>query len=142
VEVEPVVRLQDEPIRVEELIREVRGDGDGAVALFLGTVRDHNAGRRVLQLEYSTYAEMAQGEMASIEREAKSRFDISRVAVVHRQGRLEIGEASVGVAVSAPHRSAAFDACRFVIDTLKKKVPIWKKEFFEGGEHWVEEPRC
>ena len=135
-----MVRMQDEPIRVEDLITAVRGDGDGAVALFLGTVRNHNAGRRVLRLEYSAYAEMAEGQMAAIEEQASSRFNISRVALVHRQGRLEIGEASVGVAVSAPHRAEAFEACRFIIDTLKKKVPIWKKEFFEGGEQWVEEP--
>ena len=135
-----MVRMQDEPIRVEDLMTAVRGDGDGAVALFLGTVRNHNAGRRVLRLEYSAYAEMAEGQMAAIEEQASSRFNISRVALVHRQGRLEIGETSVGVAVSAPHRAEAFEACRFIIDTLKKKVPIWKKEFFEGGEQWVEEP--
>jgi molybdopterin synthase catalytic subunit len=134
-----MVRLQEGPIRVEELIRAVRGDGDGAVALFLGTVRNHNAGRRVLRLEYSAYAEMAEGEMAAIEDDALSRFEISRVALVHRRGLLEVGEVSVGVAVSAVHRAEAFEACRYVIDTLKRKVPIWKKELFEGGEHWVEE---
>ena len=134
-----MVRLQEGPIRVEELIGAVRGDGDGAVALFLGTVRDHNAGRRVLRLEYSAYAEMAEAEMAALESEARSRFDISRVALVHRRGLLEVGEVSVGVAVSAVHRAEAFEACRYVIDTLKRKVPIWKKEFFEGGERWVEE---
>ncbi len=101
-------------------------------------MRNHNAGRRVLRLEYSAYAEMAEGQMAAIEEQASSRFNISRVALVHRQGRLEIGEASVGVAVSAPHRAEAFEACRYAIDRLKTLVPIWKKEVAVNGEYWVE----
>ena len=133
-----MVRLQTEPIRAEELVAEVRGDADGAVALFLGTVRNHNCGRRVLYLEYSAYPEMAVSEMRRIETQARERFGVDRLALVHRTGRLEIGEASVGVAVAAAHRAEAFDACRFVIDTLKSMVPIWKKEVFEGGEVWIE----
>ena len=133
-------RLQTEPIRVEELVAAVRADGDGAVALFLGTVRNQNAGRRVLHLEYSAYDGMAENEMARIEREALEAHDVSRTAVFHRTGRLEIGEISVAVAVAAAHRAPAVEACRFVIDTLKKTVPIWKKEFFEGGSVWVEGP--
>jgi len=133
-----VIRLQDEKIRVEELLEAVGSDADGAVALFLGVVRDENRGRRVLYLEYVAYAEMAEAEMSELVRQARERFEISAVALVHRTGKLEIGEASVGLAVAAPHRAAAFDACRFVIDTLKRTVPIWKKEFFEGGEVWIE----
>jgi len=133
-----VIRLQDEKIRVEELLEAVGSDADGAVALFLGVVRDKNRGRRVLYLEYVAYAEMAEAEMSELVRQARERFEISAVALVHRTGKLEIGEASVGLAVAAPHRAAAFDACRFVIDTLKRTVPIWKKEFFEGGEVWIE----
>jgi len=133
-----MVKLQSEPIRLEEFCGDVRGDGDGAVALFVGTVRNHNKGRKVLYLEYEAFAEMAQMEMARIETEALERFDISRVALVHRTGRLEIGEVSVIAAVASAHRGAAFDACRFVIDTLKQRVPIWKKEVFEGGEVWIE----
>jgi molybdopterin synthase catalytic subunit len=133
-----VARLQDEPIRVDELIRAARADGDGAVAVFLGTVRNHHAGRRVLHLEYHAYQGMAEREMERIEREATDRFGVSRVAIAHRTGRLEIGEASVAVAVASPHRAEAMEACRFVIDTLKKTVPIWKKEYFEGGAVWIE----
>jgi len=131
-------RLQSEPIRVEELTHETRGDGDGAVALFLGTVRDHNMGREVLQLEYHAYAEMAGAEMARIEAEARERFPVSRIAVVHRVGRLDVGETAVAVAVSSAHRAAAFDACRWIMDTVKVRLPLWKKEHFRGGETWIE----
>lgn len=133
-----MVRLQNGPIDVTALTAEVRGDGDGAVSLFLGTVRNVNAGRRVLFLEYEAYAPMAEREMERIAEEARARFGLSRVAIVHRVGRLDIGEASVAIAVAAPHRAAALDACRFVIDTLKRSVPIWKREHFDGGEVWIE----
>ena len=133
-----MVRLQSDPIRIDELIETVRGDTDGAVALFLGTVRNHNEGRTVVRLEYHAYREMAEREMARIEHEATRRFGVSSIAVVHRTGVLEIGETSVAVAVGSPHRAQAMDACRFVIDTLKQKVPIWKKEHFEGGTTWIE----
>jgi len=133
-----VIRLQTEAIRPDELVAAVRGDGDGAVALFLGTVRDHNLGRRVLYLEYHAYPKMAESEMERLRRQTIERYAVSEVAIVHRTGRLEIGDASVAIAVAAPHRGEAFEACRHVIDTLKKTVPIWKKEFFEGGEVWIE----
>ena len=133
-----MVRLQSDPIRVEELVARVRSDSDGAVAVFLGTVRDHNVGRRVVRLEYHAYGEMAEREMARIEHEAVRRFGVASIAVVHRTGVLQIGEISVAVAVGSPHRAQAMDACRFVIDTLKEKVPIWKKEHFEGGTVWIE----
>ena len=130
--------LQEDPIREEELARAVRADEDGAISLFLGTVRNHNEGRRVLYLEYHAYQAMAEREIARIEKEAVTRFGVSRVHVVHRTGRLEIGEASVGIAVASPHRAEALEACRWVIDTLKRTVPVWKKEFFEGGSVWIE----
>jgi molybdopterin synthase catalytic subunit len=133
-----VIRVQLEAIEVAALLTEVREDGDGAVAAFLGTVRNVNAGRRVLFLEYEAYPGMAEREMERIAHEATDRFGVTRVAIVHRVGRVEIGEASVGIAVGAPHRAAAMDACRFVIDTLKSSVPIWKREHFEGGAVWVE----
>jgi molybdopterin synthase catalytic subunit len=133
-----VVRIQREAISTKDLIELVRSDANGAAALFLGVVRDHNRGRKVLHLEYHAYEEMAEAEMARIEQRALERYPVSAVAVVHRTGRLEIGEVSVGVAVGAAHRGDAFDACRFVIDELKRSVPIWKKEFFDGGEVWVE----
>ena len=133
-----VVRLQAEPIQVGDLVRAAGSAADGAVALFLGTVRDRSAGKRVLYLEYQAYAPMAESEMARIEREAIDRFGVSRVAMVHRTGRLEIGEASVAIAVASPHRAQALEACRYVIDELKRTVPIWKKEHFEDGSVWVE----
>jgi len=133
-----MVRLQTVPIRVEELTDAVRRDRDGAVALFLGTVRDANRDRRVLRLEYHAYEAMAEREMARLREDALERFDVSEIAIVHRTGTLEIGEVSVAVAVASPHRAAAFEACRWVIDTLKRTVPIWKKEHFEGGEVWIE----
>ena len=133
-----MVRLQEGPIRVEDLVAEARADGDGALAIFLGTVRNTNVGRRVLHLEYQAYPALAEAEMARIEREALERFGVSRVAIVHRTGRLEIGETSVAIVVASAHRAPALLACRFAIEELKKKVPIWKKEFFEGGEAWIE----
>ena len=133
-----MVRLQDSPIDTAALAADARGDGDGAVSLFLGTVRNVNAGRCVLFLEYEAYTGMAEREMERIAAEAITRFDVTRVEIVHRVGRLEIGEASVAIAVAAPHRAAAMDACRFVIDALKTSVPIWKREHFVGGADWIE----
>ena len=133
-----MVRLQENPIDPGEFLALVRTDRDGAVALFLGTVRDHHEGRKVLRLEYHAYREMAVLEMKRVVHEARARWPVTDVALVHRYGNLAIGEVSVAVAVSSPHRAEAFDACRFVIDTVKHRVPIWKKEFFEEGEAWVE----
>jgi molybdopterin synthase catalytic subunit len=133
-----VIRVQNEPIDGETLIRSVQTPADGAVVLFLGAVRDHNRGRRVSGLEYSAYEEMALKELEKVRNRALEDFEITAVALVHRLGKLAVGETSVAVAISAAHRCAAFDACRFVIDTLKETVPIWKKEKFEGGEAWIE----
>lgn len=133
-----MARLVESAIRVDKLLGSVRSDADGGLALFVGVVRDHNDGRRVLFLEYEAYAPMAVEEMEKIEAEAVAKFGVSTVSIVHRVGRLEIGEASVAVAVAAPHRAEALDACRFAIDTLKQTVPIWKKEHFEGGAVWIE----
>jgi len=135
-----VIRVQNDPIAVEELIEAVRGDGSGAVALFLGTVRDENAGRRVTHLEYEAYGELAEKEMRRIADRARETYGVDAVAIVHRTGRLEIGEASVAIAVASAHRTEALVACRFAIDTLKGTVPIWKKEHFEGGSVWIEGP--
>jgi len=133
-------RLQADPIDVGELLAEVRTDADGAVSVFVGTVRDENAGARVRFLEYEAYEPMAEREMDRIAAEATARFGVGRVAVVHRTGRLEIGEASVAVAVAAPHRAEAIEACRHVIDEIKRTVPIWKREHVEGGTVWIEGP--
>ena len=133
-----MIRLQVAPIDPAAVAADARGDGDGAVSVFLGTVRDVSSGRRVLFLQYEAYASMAEREMEGIAEEAIARFGVTKVAMIHRVGRVEIGEASVAIAVAAPHRSAAMDACRFVIDTLKASVPIWKSEHFEGGAVWIE----
>ena len=133
-----MAQLVDGPIRVEVVLEGVRSEADGGLALFVGVVREENAGRRVLFLEYEAYAPMAVAEMEKIEAEAIAKFGVSKVAIVHRIGRLEIGEASVAIAVASPHRAEALDACRWAIDTLKQTVPIWKKEHFEGGAVWIE----
>ena len=114
---------------------------DGALCLFVGVVRSENGGRAVTHLEYESYEEMALREMEAIEDETRRRWLVSDVRIVHRLGRLEIGEASVAVAVASPHRAPAFEACRFVIDTLKRTVPIWKKEFYADGAVWLDAPR-
>jgi molybdopterin synthase catalytic subunit len=111
---------------------------DGAVCLFLGVVRNENAGRAVLRLEYDCYEEMALPLLQQIARDACARFPVTDVRIVHRVGALAIGEASVAIAVVSPHRAQAFEACRFAIDTLKKTVPIWKKEFYADGAVWLE----
>ena len=133
-----MVRLTREPIDL--LALQAVAARDGALCLFAGVVRDENAGRRVTHLEYEAYEEMALGVLSEIEDEARRRWPVTEVRIVHRLGRLEIGEASVAVAVASPHRAEAFAACRYAIDTLKGKAPIWKKEFFEGGAMWVEGP--
>ena len=113
---------------------------DGALCLFLGVVRDHHQGRRVLRLEYEAYEEMALPLLERIEEEARRRWPVSALRIVHRLGPLEVGEASVAVAACSAHREEAFAACRWAIDTLKATVPIWKKEYGEDGAVWMEGP--
>ena len=124
--------------RIDVAALQAAAAGDGAVCLFLGVVRNENGGRPVLHLEYEAFDEMALPLLEDLAAEARRRFAVTSVRVVHRLGRMEIGEASVAVAVAAPHRDAAFAACRYVIDTLKKTVPIWKKEFYADGAVWLE----
>jgi molybdopterin synthase catalytic subunit len=133
-----LVRLVHEPIDVASLAGATAADG--AVCLFVGFVRNENRGRAVLRLEYEAYEEMALPWMEEIAAETGRRFPVTDVRLVHRLGRLEIGEASVVVAVSSPHRAEAFAACRFAIDTLKAKVPIWKKELYADGAAWLDAP--
>jgi len=133
-----LIRLVREPIEPLALIAHVRAPGDGAVATFDGCVRNNSRGRASLYLEYEGYEAMALAKMREIAAEMHSRFAIDRVAIVHRLGKLEIGETSVFIAVSAAHRGPAFEACRLAIDTLKKTVPIWKKEFFADGAVWAD----
>jgi molybdopterin synthase catalytic subunit len=130
--------LRHSPIDLAALVREVRAGQDGAIVTFDGFVRNESHGRRTLYLDYEAYEPMALSKMREIGQLVHEKFSIHRLAMVHRLGRLEIGETSVFIAVSAPHRAAAFDACRFAIDTLKRTVPIWKKEYFEDGAVWAD----
>ena len=130
--------LVREPIVSRELLENLKAPEDGAVVVFDGFVRNNFKGRRTLYLEYEAYEPMAYAKMREIGAQIRTKFQIHRLAIVHRLGRLEIGDTSVLIAVSSPHRGAAFDACRYAIDTLKRAVPIWKKEYFAGGAVWAE----
>ena len=130
-------RIVDLPIDEIALESAVRTDADGAVIVFRGVARRHSRGRDVVHLEYEAYPEMAEKVMAQIGDEIKTRWPISGVAIVHRTGVLEIGQASVVIAVSAPHRREAFEAAQYAIDRLKQIVPIWKKEVWSDGSQWI-----
>jgi len=130
-------RVTNQPIDLEELVRFVADPEAGAVATFIGTTRNNNEGRQVIALDYEGYSEMAEKELRRIGAAAKTKWPICRMAITHRLGPVQIGEASVIIAVSSAHRDAAFAACRFAIEEIKKTVPIWKKEVFEGGEVWI-----
>ncbi|MET0938907.1 MAG: molybdenum cofactor biosynthesis protein MoaE [Gaiellaceae bacterium] len=130
-------RLSETPLSVEDAVVEVRSDEAGAIATFIGTTRARSRGRDVIHLEYEAYEGMAEEVMASLASELVSRHDLCHVAIHHRVGRVDIGETSVVIAVSAPHRAAALAACQEAIDELKVTVPLWKKEVYEGGEEWI-----
>jgi molybdopterin synthase catalytic subunit len=131
-------RTQVEPLSLDALIEEVRHPGCGAIVTFTGVVRDVSRGHRIERLEYEAYEPMAVEEMEAIRSEVRGRWPEVRLAIAHRVGRLEKGEAAVVIAASAPHRRECFEACRFAIEALKSRVPIWKKEFAEDGASWVE----
>jgi molybdopterin synthase catalytic subunit/molybdopterin converting factor small subunit len=130
-------RLSEQALDLDAAVREVRSEDAGAVATFVGTVRRRSRGRNVLHLDYEAYEGMAEQVMAGIAEELKRRYELCEIAIHHRVGRVEIGEPSVVVAVSAAHRGDALAACREAIDTLKETVPLWKKEVYEGGEEWI-----
>jgi len=127
------------PLDVGDALARVAGPDAGGIVLFVGAVRDRSRGRQIDHLEYEAYPEMAEREMERVAQEAARRWPDVRLAIGHRAGHLEVGEIAVVVAVAAPHRAEAFEACRFAIDTLKQTVPIWKKEFATDGEYWVDE---
>ncbi len=135
-----MIEILSEPIDVEAVIASVSSSSAGAVDVFLGTTRDSSAGKRVLQLRYEAYVPLAIKEMERIAGEARRQWPVEEVSIVHRIGEVPVGEASVVIAVSTPHRRESFDACRYLIDELKKRVPIWKQEVYDGGASWVEEP--
>ena len=133
-----MVRLTRDVIDYHELTESVRRDSCGAVVVFLGTVRDLTGDKVTVALDYEAYPEMAEGKLAEIEADTRSRWPVGEIAMVHRLGRLEVGDVSVAVAVSCPHRAQAFEACRHAIDRLKELVPIWKKENWgDGASDWV-----
>ena len=130
-------RITDKPINLQELVDYVTDPEAGAIVPFIGTTRNNNEGRRVIALDYEGYREMAEKELARIGEQAREKWPICKMAIVHRLGPVQIGEASVIIVVSSAHRDAAFAASRFAIEEIKKTVPIWKKEVFEGGEVWI-----
>jgi MoaE-MoaD fusion protein len=126
------------PIRIEPLASQLQRPEDGAIVIFDGVVRDNTSGRKTLYLEYDGYESMALKKMKEIGAEIRKKWLVNHICIVHRLGRLEIGDTSVVIAITSAHRKIAFEACQYAIDTLKRIVPIWKKEFFEDGEVWVE----
>ena len=133
-----VYRIVEETIGPGDLHEAVRQDGDGAVATFAGVVRDQSLGRETEHLVYDAYRPMAERKMQEIGEEIRQKWEVDRVGILHRVGRLEIGEISVLIAISSPHRKASLEACHYAIDRLKETVPIWKKEIWTDGEAWRE----
>ena len=133
-----MIRIVEGPIDQKTIIEEASSSKAGAIVTFDGVVRNHARGKKVTHLHYEAYPEMAEREMAKIREETMKRWSLEGMAMVHRTGRLEIGDSSVFIAISSPHRAEAFEACRFAIESLKTSVPIWKKEHYEDGEIWIE----
>jgi molybdopterin synthase catalytic subunit len=135
-----LIEITHEPLNPEAITAKVFDAANGAVVTFLGTTRGRTASRNVLHLEYEAYTPMAEKKLVEVTEEMRSKFSVEDVFIAHRLGRLEIEEISLVVAVASPHRKDAFAACQYAVDRIKETVPIWKKEFFEGGEVWVESP--
>lgn len=135
-----LIRVTDSVLEPGEAVEAVRRDTAGAVNVFLGIVRNTNKGREVAYLEYEAYAPMAEKVMREIAEEARERFGLEDCAVLHRTGRLEIGETSLLVALSSGHRPESFEGGRWMVDEIKKRVPVWKKEVWSDGEEWIEGP--
>lgn len=134
--------IVDRPLRPEDLLSETTSPANGAAVLFVGTVREVNEGREVTGIDYSAYSAMAEAELAAIVREVAERYETSHVVVEHRIGTLALGEASIAIAVAHPRRAAAFDAARMVIEEVKRRVPIWKREHYaDGTREWVDPTR-
>jgi molybdopterin synthase catalytic subunit len=131
------IKITEEPLNIQSCFDFVRDDSCGAIALFVGTVRNHTDKKDVQQLDFSTYEPMADKEMKIIANQTALEYSIKKIAIHHAKGMLKIGDIPVIIAVSSAHRQAAFEACQFAIDKLKQTVPIWKKEFFSDGEVWV-----
>ncbi len=133
-----MIRLVREPIDVQRLRDSMLHPEDGAIAIFEGVVRNHARGRKVRFLEYHAYESMALKKLEEVTERARQKYAIREIGIIHRLGHLEHGECSVAIVVASEHRGPAFEACRFAIDTLKTIVPIWKKEYYDDGEFWIE----
>jgi molybdopterin synthase catalytic subunit len=133
-----MISITSEPINFCRILEDIMDTSSGGTVLFLGTVRDHNDSKAVLEMRYEVYKEMAEKNLAKIEYEAKTKWKINNFVAIHRIGQLKVGEVSVAVATSAEHRNQAFEACRYGIDQIKTKVPIWKKEVYKNGAGWVD----
>lgn len=131
--------LQSEPLDISTSLDDFGLDADGAIVSFIGRARDHSRGQKVLFLEYEIYESMAKKELDKIVEDALNKWPISSCLLIHRFGRVTIGEASILISVSSPHRDEAFKSVRYIIDTIKKTVPIWKKEFYSDGSTWISE---
>jgi molybdopterin synthase catalytic subunit len=132
-----MIFVTPDPIDIPSVLRAVADPRAGGIDVFIGTTRNHANGKEVIALEYEAYEPMALKELQRVVDETRSKWDVVAISVVHRVGRVPVGEASIVIAVSAAHRDDAFSACRHIIDTLKRTVPIWKKEFYRDGEVWV-----
>lgn len=132
-----LINITQTSIKPQEVIDSVCGTASGAINVFIGTIRDQSRGKAVIRLEYEAYESMAQIQIAKILDQADGKWNLQKVSVVHRVGTLVPGDVAVVIAVATPHRQASFEACQFIIDTLKERVPIWKKEIFQGGEEWI-----
>ena len=132
-----MIEITNEAIEMQLVINKVKKSAYGAVATFIGTVRDNSEGKQVLYLEYETYPDMAKKKLTEIAIEIQARWDSIDVAIVHRVGRLEIGETAIVIAIGSAHRLEAFQACQYAIDRIKEIVPIWKKEFYEDSSAWI-----
>jgi molybdopterin synthase catalytic subunit len=131
------IRFQTEPIDVNFITENIRSDSDGAAVIFIGSVRNNSRGKNVLYLEYEIYNEMASRELKKIAEESFARWKITRCDVVHRYGKVEIGETSIIIAVASGHRDESYQASRYIIEEIKKRVPVWKKEFYSDGSDWI-----
>lgn len=135
-----MIKITHEPVAIQQILADFNRDANGAVVTFIGTVRNNSEGKKVLYLEYECYEPMAVKKLNEIADEIKRRWKINDISVIHRVGRLEIGDTAIVIAVGSPHRQEAFEACKYAIDTIKETVPIWKKEFYENGSSWIGHP--
>jgi molybdopterin synthase catalytic subunit len=133
-----MIQISTQPIDIQACIDAAQSERAGAIDVFIGTVRNHNNAKEVVRLEFETYDVMAVKKMEELAQQARERWEIEKIVMVHRKGVLQIGDVAVVIAVSTPHRVASFEACQWLIDTLKQVVPIWKKEIYENGEEWLE----